>query len=271
MSTPTLELSPDAAFGDRLRGWRRQRRLSQLDLAGRAEVSTRHISFLETGRSKPSREMVAHLAHELDVPLRQRNALLAAAGYAPAFSERGLAEEEMSEVLAVVAAVLDAHTPFPALVVDRQWNLLRANDPAMFFLDGVTPELLEAPINVVRVSLHPDGLARRVANFEEYAAHMISRLERQLDHSGDSDLGELLDECRGYLRNADLDAHTMSRRDVTLPLQVLADSDTVVSMFSTISVFGAPNDITVEEVAIEAFYPADEVTRVWFEDRFSAP
>jgi transcriptional regulator with XRE-family HTH domain len=259
--------APAPGFGDRLRHWRQQRRFSQLDLAHRAEVSARHLSFLETGRSRPSREMVGHLAEQLDLPLRDRNELLTAAGFAPTYRERSLDDDDMTAVHAALVTVLDAHQPYPALVVDGHWDLLRANDAASFFLRGVAPDLLGPPLNVVRISTHPEGLAPLIVNFDEYATHMVARLQRQYDRSGDASLGSLLDEVRGHLVEAGTvlgdDPMSTAIADVTLPLRVRVD-DGVLSLFSTISVFGAPNDVTLDELAVEAFYPADEHTADWF-------
>jgi transcriptional regulator with XRE-family HTH domain len=178
-------LSPPAGVGELLRGWRQRRRLSQLDLSVEAEVSARHLSFVETGRSRPSRELVLHLAEHLEVPLRERNSLLLAAGYAPAFRERSLDDAEMDPVRAALDRVLGAHEPFPAVIVDRGWDLVSANGAALsLFSAGVAPHLLEAPVNVYRLGLHPDGVAQRVRNLAEYSAHLLTQLLRDATVSG---------------------------------------------------------------------------------------
>ena len=174
--------------------------MSQLDLAIEADVSARHLSFVETGRSRPSRELLLHLAEHLDVPLRERNTLLLAAGYAPLYHQRSLDDEELAPVRDAIDKILAGHEPFPAVVVDRRWDLVSANRPAMAILtDGVAPHLLETPINALRVSLHPDGLAPRIVNLHEYGEHLVSRLERQAAAAGgDQDLKALAAELRSY-------------------------------------------------------------------------
>jgi transcriptional regulator with XRE-family HTH domain len=190
-------LAPAPGVGDLLRDWRRRRRLSQLDVSLDAAVSARHLSFVETGRSKPSRELVLHLAEHLDVPLRDRNALLLAAGYAPAYSETPLDDYTMAPVRAALDKILAGHAPFPAVIVDRRWDLVSANAPALALLgDGVAPELLEPPANAMRVCLHPDGLAPRIVNLPEFGAHLLTRLTRQSALAPDLGLSELIEELR---------------------------------------------------------------------------
>src|SRR4051795_8799265 len=192
-------MTPSRGVGELLRDWRQRRRLSQLDLAVEADVSARHLSFVETGRSKPSRELLLHLAEHLDVPLRERNALLLAAGYAPAYAERALGDDAMAPVRDALERLLKGHEPFPAVAVDRQWELVSANAPALALLtDGVAPELLEPPANTLRISLHPDGLAPRIANLTEYSAHLLTRLRREAALSADPALVALYDELRAY-------------------------------------------------------------------------
>jgi transcriptional regulator with XRE-family HTH domain len=254
----------DPPFGQRLREWRQFRRLSQLNLASQAEVSSRHLSFLETGRSNPSREMVVHLCEELDVPLRERNVLLGSAGFSPTYSERSLDDVEMAAALEVLNTVLEAHEPYPAVVVDGNWNLLRANAASTFFLTGIPAHLLEPTINIVRLSMHPDGLAPMILNYGEYAEHMIARLQRQLEHDQNPELGALLTEIRAYADDRGADPSSQDPSAIMLPLNIRLDDLTELSLVSTISVFGAPNDVTLDELAVEAFYPADEITREWF-------
>jgi transcriptional regulator with XRE-family HTH domain len=247
------------SFGDRLRDWRRRRHLSQLELAVSADVSARHLSFLETGRSRPSREMVLHLAEELEVPLRERNSMLVAAGFAPLYPERTLEEPDMRNVRAALDLVLAGHEPYPALVVDRWWNMVAANAAVGLFVELLDDELLAPPINVYRASLHPRGLAPHVTNLAEYAAHLIGRLRRQVALSGDPTLAALLEEVRGYPGATDhvVELDTASR--VVMPVR-LRHPEGELTMFSTITVFGTPVDVTLDELAIEAMYPGDEHT-----------
>jgi transcriptional regulator with XRE-family HTH domain len=256
-----------AVFGDMLREWRQRRRLTQLDLAGRAEVSSRHLSFLETGRSKPSRDMVLHLSEELDLPLRSRNELLVSAGFAPVYSQHSLEGEALAEVHSSLHRLLAAHEPFPAVLVDGQWDLVDHNRAAAVFVELADPELLAPPLNVLRLSLHPRGLPRYIDGLPEYAAHLVSRLRRQVDRSADPALGALLDELVGHCRTLGLDPHAHPRNAVVLPLR-LRHPHGPLTFFSTVSVLGAPLDITLEEVAIESFLPADPQTTAYLRRRF---
>lgn len=240
--------------GELLRDWRLRRNLSQLDLANRADVSTRHLSYVETGRSRPTSAMVLRLCAHLDVPLREQNQILLAAGFAPAHPEHALSDPPMAEANAALEAILAAHQPYPALVVDRHWELVAANEAAFALLDGVDPDLLEPPVNVLRVSVHPRGLAPRIANLDEWRAQLAVRLRREHDATGDRALRELADEIAG-----DLDLLPASAA-LVVPLQLRA-GDAVLSFISTTTVFGTPREVTLSELAIEAFYPADEVTR----------
>lgn len=252
-----------AGVGDLLRDWRQRRRLSQLDLSNEAAVSARHLSFVETGRSKPSRELVLHLAEHLDVPLRERNTLLLAAGFAPAFPERSLDDAEMDPVRTALDLILSGHEPYPAVIVDRRWDLVTANAAALsLFTEGVDPALLEPPVNVYRLGLHPDGLAPRVRNMAEYSAHLLTRLQRDVAMSGDPALVALLEEVRGYPGVAlgapvTADPATM----LFLPMRMTGPGDQELSFFSTIATFGTALDVTVAELSIEAFFPADDVTK----------
>src|SRR5215468_10087434 len=189
--------APNAA-GSLLREWRHRRRMSQLDVASRSAVSARHLSFIETGRARPSREMVLHLAQRLDVPLRERNRLLLAAGYAPGFSEQSLEAADMTPVRDAIERLLRAHEPYPALVVDRHWNIVASNRGVDFVVRGVAPELLAQPANALRIALHPDGLARRIGNFGEWSANLLGRLHRELDVAPDPELAALYDELAAY-------------------------------------------------------------------------
>ena len=247
--------------GELLRDWRRRRRMSQLDLSVEAEVSARHLSFVETGRSKPSRELVLHLAEHLDVPLRERNALLLAAGYAPVYPERPLDAGDLEPVRAALDKILAGHEPYPAVIVDRHWNLVSANGAAFAVLtDGVAPALLEPPVNALRVSLHPDGLAPRIANLAEYSAHLLTRLRREHAVSGDRDLLALHDELRGYPGVDDGASHHPDPASLLFVPLVLRSPAGQLTFFSTLATFGTALDITVAELAIESFFPADEAT-----------
>jgi transcriptional regulator with XRE-family HTH domain len=248
-----------APLGDQLREWRRRRRMSQLDLALEAGVSARHLSFLETGRSRPSREMVLRLCEELDVPLRDRNRLLLAAGFAPAYEERPLEAPELEPIRRAVAQVLTGHEPFPAAVVDRWWNLVASNRNVSLFLEGVAPELLEPPANVLRVSLHPDGMAPRIANLAEWRGHLLDRLRREIAATADVRLGELLAELESYPRPDAAAPPRPPRGAIAVPL-VLRHDDRELTFFSTVATFGTAVDVTVAELSVEAFFPANAAT-----------
>ena len=243
--------------GALLREWRQRRRLSQLDLASEAEISTRHLSFLETGRALPSRDMVLHLSEQLEVPLRERNVLLVAAGYAPVFQERSLADPELQAARAAMELVLQAHAPNPAIAIDRHWTLVAANRSVAPLLACVDPELLKPPVNVLRLSLHPKGLAPRVVNLAEWRAHLLERLRRQVDVSADAVLVELLKELRAY--PAPSPPHRTNGTGVVVPFR-LRHGDRVLSFLSTTTVFGTPVEITLSELALESFFPADADT-----------
>ena len=256
-TTGTLPASPPAV-GTLLRQWRSHRRRSQMDLALDAGVSTRHLSFIETGRASPSPEVVLALADGLDVPLRERNALLLAAGYAPRYDETPLDAPAMARAKAAVQRVLDAHDPYPGVVLDRRWDVVAANAGALALIEGVAPELASPTLNVFRVSLHPDGLAARTRNFEEWGSYLVWQLEHQLALSGDAGLAALLEEVRGYPNVAALPTR-MPDEDPMLVLTVdLVDPD--LSLFTTLTTFGTPRDITLDELMIELFYPADDAT-----------
>jgi transcriptional regulator with XRE-family HTH domain len=246
--------------GDLIREWRQRRRLSQLDLAIAANVSSRHLSFVETGRSRPTSEMILHLAEHLDVPLRDRNALLLAGGFAPAYPERGLAEPELQAVRDALKRVLDGHEPYPAAVVNRWWELVDANAGIALFTGDVRPELLEPPVNVLRLSLHPDGMAPRIANLPEWRAHLLARLHRQAEATGDPRLFSLYSELEAYPGGqGDQGAQPPLPTDVVVPLRYRT-AQAELSFLSITAVIGTPMDVTVEELAIESFYPADPQT-----------
>jgi transcriptional regulator with XRE-family HTH domain len=246
--------------GGMLREWRARRRVSQLDLAIAAEVSARHLSFVETGRSRPSREMVLRLGEHLDVPLRERNHLLLAAGYAPVYREGELDDPEMVSALEALRQVLTGHEPYPAVVVDRMWNLVDGNAGVALLTEGAAPELLAPPANVLRIALHPAGMAARVLNLGELRADLLGRLRRQVDATADPGLSALLTEISGYPCDDPVPEAALPRGSaVFVPLR-LRHRDTELSFFSTIATFGAPLDVTLSELAIESFYPADAAT-----------
>jgi len=244
--------------GDLLREWRQRRRLSQLDLAIQANVSSRHLSFVETGRSRPTSEMILHLAEHLDVPLRDRNALLLAGGYAPAYPERGLAEPELKAVQTALKRVLAGHEPYPAVVVNRWWELVDANPGIAVFTQHVKPDLLQPPVNVLRLSLHPDGMAPRIANLPEWRAHVLTRLHRQAQATGDQRLADLHDELMAYPGGQS--DKPPAATDVVVPLRYRSQDEEELSFISLTTILGTPMDVTVEELAIESFYPADDAT-----------
>jgi transcriptional regulator with XRE-family HTH domain len=247
--------------GEVLREWRLRRHLSQLELASTSAVSTRHLSFVENGRSRPSREMLLHLAERLEMPLRERNRLLLAGGYAPVFGERSLADPEMAPVREAVDRFLTAHEPYPAAVHDQRWNLVAANRGMESLVGGLDPQLLAPPANVLRATLHPAGLAPRIANFSEWSGHLLRRLQREIAVSGDPGLASLYAEFASYPGVVADDAalHRDPVRDIVVSLHIrhpLGD----LRFFSTVTSFGTPLDVTVADLTIEAFYPADRET-----------
>ncbi|MGF6571405.1 transcriptional regulator with XRE-family HTH domain [Paraburkholderia sp. GAS333] len=269
MNTLSLaQAAPPPAFatsrtvGDLLREWRQRRRMSQLLLATEADISTRHLSFVESGRALPSREMVMHLAERLDVPLRARNALLVAAGYAPLFRERPLSDPQLAAAREAVELVLTGHEPYPALAIDRHWNIVATNNALAPLLSGASPELLKPPVNALRLSLHPDGIAASIINWHAWREHVLARLQRQIDVSGDGALSTLRDELAAY--PAPAGAEPAEHGDtavaqIAVPLRLRTPIGEL-SFFSTTTVFGTPVDVTLSELAIEAFFPADQHT-----------
>ncbi len=246
-------------MGPLLRDWRRRRRLSQLDLALEAGVSSRHLSFIETGRARPSAEMVVQLAERLDVPLRDRNHLLLAAGYAPAYGQRGLDEPEMEPVRAALESVLRGHEPYPAVVVDRHWGMVAANRSIGLLTEGAAAHLLEPPVNVLRLGLHPEGLAPRIANLAEWRAHLLDRLGRQAVVSGDPALSALHHELAAYPAGDPGPSLDLAAGELAVPLR-LRRGDAELVFISTITTFGTAVEVTLSELSIEAFLPADPAT-----------
>jgi transcriptional regulator with XRE-family HTH domain len=265
---PPSAAAPGRSVGELLRAWRERRRLSQLELSSRVEISSRHLSFIETGRSRPSAEMVLRITDHLDVPLRARNAMLLSAGFAPAFAESALDTPPMAGILTAVRQVLRGHEPYPALALDRHWDLVEANRGIEIFTSKVAPALLAGPVNVGRLSLHPDGLAPHIVNLGEWRAHLLGRLRREIDATGDAELADLYAELRelpgGDGGDGDGGGHDHPdgppRRDaVVLPLRFRHDGREL-AFVSTTAVFGTPVEVTVSELAIESFFPADEAT-----------
>jgi transcriptional regulator with XRE-family HTH domain len=247
--------------GSLLREWRQRRNLSQLELALRSAVSARHLSFIETGRTRPSREMVLHLAERLDVPLRDRNRLLLAAGFAPAFGERSLDESEMAPVRQAIERFLSAHEPYPAVVVDRHWNIVAWNRGVDYVNRGVAPELRAPPANSLRIALHPDGLAPWISNLADWSGYLLARLRREIEATGDPDLEALYQELVAYPGVAIED----DRTDVPTPNEIMLKHELRLdnrdlALFCTFSTFGTARDLTLAELTIVAFYPADPQT-----------
>ncbi|GLQ90407.1 helix-turn-helix domain-containing protein [Dyella flagellata] len=244
--------------GDLLREWRRHRRLSQLDLATHAEISTRHLSFVESGRAQPSRDMILHLAQYLEIPLRERNALLVAAGFAPAYPQRPLEDASMQAARRLIDQLLQGFEPYPALTIDRHWQLVASNRATLRLLDGIAAELLQAPINVLRLSLHPAGLAPRIHNLGEWRAHLLHRLQQQIEATHDPQLLALQREVQAFPTPVDTPVRSPASA-IAVPMQLEVRGQ-LLSMISTTTVFGSPVDITLSELALEAFVPADEQT-----------
>jgi len=231
--------------------------MTQMDLALEAEISARHLSFIETGRAQPSREMVMHLSERLEVPLRERNLLLVSAGFAPVFGQRPLEDPALRAARDAIGVVLEAQKPFPAFALDRHWNIVATNGALPELYDGVAPELLQSPVNVLHLSLHPSGLAPRIENLAEWRAHLLSRLRRQIELTADPALKALMEEAAGYAPGGNF---ADKAHEVLVPLRIRIGAATL-SFFSTTTVFGSPLEVTLSEIAIESFFPADAATR----------
>jgi transcriptional regulator with XRE-family HTH domain len=254
------------SVGGLLREWRQRRHLSQLDLACDAEISTRHLSFIETGRATPSRDMLLRLAERLDVPLRARNTLLVSAGFAPVFPEHSLTDPVLTAAMTAIDHLLRAHSPFPAIAIDRHWTLVAANAAARALMADVDPAILSPSANVLRLSLHPAGLGRRIVNLAEWKAHVLARLRRQMDASADPVLRELATELAAYPAPSpdgedvdSADRHAADEVTVFIPLKLRTPGG-VLSFLSTTTIFGTPVDVTLSEIALESFFPADAET-----------
>jgi transcriptional regulator with XRE-family HTH domain len=275
---PSGPSSASRTVGELLRDWRQRRRMSQLLLAAEADISTRHLSFVESGRALPSREMVMHLAERLDVPLRARNMLLMAAGYAPLFRERPLTDPQLTAAREAVELVLKGHEPYPALAIDRHWTIVAANRSLAPLVGAASEALLAPPVNALRLSLHPDGIASSIVNWHAWRTHVLARLQRQIDVSADETLAALRDELAAYptppgAEGAAADSNA-TLNQIAIPLRLRTPLG-VLSFFSTTTVFGTPVDVTLSELAIEAFFPADPQTaaalRAYAEDSAEGP
>ncbi len=244
-----------SATGELLRAWRTRRRYSQLDLALAAQVSTKHLSYIETGRARPSAEMILHLTEHLSVPLRARNEILASAGFAPRYRDVRRDADSDARIVSLLDDLISTH-PYPTVAVDDDWNLVTANAAAAIFLVGVAAHLLVPPINVIRLSLHPDGLASRVDNFAAYAAHVCARIRSATARAPSRVLDELLTEFAHLER----EATRAGAEDLFLTLDLTTDAG-VIRFFSTITIFGAPRDVALDGIALETFHPADDLSR----------
>src|SRR5580704_5625833 len=256
-SAAQTERARPVHIGDHLREWRQRRHLSQLDLAVDAEISARHLSFVETGRAAPSRDMVLKLAERLAVPLRERNVLLVAAGFAPAFPQRSLDDPALKSARAAIDLVLKAHEPNPALAYDRHWNLVSANRMMMPLLEGVPARLLGQPVNILRLAFHPEALAARTVNLAEWCSHLLERLHRQCEATADPELIKLYHELKAYPRPAR--SAPLPADNVAIPFKLRFGGD-VLSFMSATMIFGTPVDITLSEMVLETLFPADEFT-----------
>lgn len=253
-----MTVTTEMSVGELVRRWRDRRGRSQLDVSIAADLSTRHLSFIETGRSRPSREMIERLCDELDVPLRERNTLHLAAGFAPPYPERPLADLGVART--AIETVLAGHEPNPALAVNVRWELLSANRSMRLFLDDLAPDLLEPPINVLRATLHPEGLAPRIRNYGQWRAHAVRRVRRQLERTAADGLVHLLSEIEAYPvpPHSEPDVGT-SHHDLVVPMR-LATGDGELAFHYALTIFGAARDVTLDEIAIETFFPADDAT-----------
>lgn len=249
-----IQTAPPA--GALLREWRQRRRMTQLELALQAEISARHLSFVETGRAQPSRDLLMHLAEQLAIPLRERNRLFVAAGFAPRFPQRDLADRALESARAAIDLVLEAHKPFPAFALDRHWQVVASNGALPALYEGVAPQLLQPPVNVLRLSLHPQGLAPRIENLAEWRAHLLSRLRRQIELTADPALESLMQEASAY---APRENPVDKAHEILVPLRIRAGGRTL-AFFSMTTVFGTPIDVTLSEIALETFFPADAAT-----------
>jgi transcriptional regulator with XRE-family HTH domain len=252
--------------GTLLREWRVRRHRSQMDLALEVGVSPRHLSFVETGRSKASPELLLALAEHLDVPLRERNGILLAGGYAPRFSRTALDSAEMERLLQTLQRILASHDPYPGVVIDRYWNIVIANDSAQRMMEGLPEHVIGPTPNIFRLSLHPEGLAQRTLNFEEWATYLLGQLHRAARLTGDEVFSALVAEITEYPNVSGLGDWRlrMSEDEPELLVPFRLDvGEAELSLFTTITVFGTPQDVTLSELAVELFYPADQPSELW--------
>jgi transcriptional regulator with XRE-family HTH domain len=257
-------VSAQTSIGPLLREWRERRRLTQLELALDAGVSTRHLSFVETGRSKPGREMLLRILEQLEIPFREQNRLLLASGHAPAFPARSLEDPELLPVRAALDQILTGHEPYPAVVVDRAWNLVAMNSAMRGLIEEavIDPALLEPPVNVLRVGFHPGGVAPLIVNLGHWRAHFCQRLERQVAATGDPDLAALLEEIAGYpLPAAEPEpAPDPEASQMLGPVKFRAPGGGELSFFGMFATFDTPFEVTTSELAMELLFPADQAT-----------
>jgi transcriptional regulator with XRE-family HTH domain len=256
------------AVGDMLRGWRQRRHLSQLELSVRTGVSSRHLSYIETGRSRPSRQVLLYLAEHLNVPLHERNALLLASGYAPVYSHRALDDDgaDMRHVREAIERLLASHDPYPAFVIDRRWDVIARNASTAVLLKDVAPELLIPPVSALRLALHPSGLAPQIVNLAEWSAYLLRRLNDQMLSTGDAEMAELADEALSYPGIAEPGQETANPVDrVFVPLHLMNGSREL-RFLNMVATFGTALDVTAAELVIEVFHPADRATARALED-----
>jgi transcriptional regulator with XRE-family HTH domain len=252
--------STQHSVGPLLREWRERRRRTQLDLALDAGISARHLSFVETGRSKPGRDVVLLLAEQLEIPFRERNRLLLVGGHAPAFPERPLDAPELAPVREALQLILSGHEPYPAVIFDRAWNVVAANPAMAAFTRGVDPALFTPPVNVLRIGLHPRGMAPRIINLGEWRAHFLERLHRQVAATGDHDLAALAEEVAGYPAPEHDPTPDPNRAEMLGPVRLRADDGAELSFFGMFATFDTPFEVTTSELAIELLFPADATT-----------
>jgi transcriptional regulator with XRE-family HTH domain len=264
-------VSSQPSIGPLLREWRERRRLSQLELALDAGISTRHLSFVETGRSRPGREMLLRILEQLEIPFREQNRLLLASGHAPAFPARSLEDPELLPVRAALDQILTGHEPYPGVVVDRAWNLVAVNSAMRGLTDEVVidPALLEPPVNIMRLGFHPRGVAPLIVNLGQWRAHFCRRLERQLAVTGDPDLADLLEEVGGYPIPGDEPdpAPDPEAREMLGPVRFRAPGGGELSFFGMFATFDTPFEVTTSELAMELLFPADQATAEALADR----
>jgi len=252
------------SIGTLLREWRQRRRLTQLELAAQANISTRHLSFLETGRAKPSRDLLLRFVETLQIPMRDRNALFHSAGFALPYAERPLVDPALTIARQAIDVILKAHEPLPAFAVDRHWTLVASNSGLRPYLGDIEPSLLVPPVNVLRLTLHPQGLAPRLGNYRQWRAHVLTKLRGQLNVSGDPTVSALLEELQNYPDPAPTGENgagfvAEDWHHLVVPFQLITPGG-LLSFYSTTTIFGTPLDVALSEISLECFYPADRAT-----------